>query len=380
MIDHSQSATIAPPLAALAAALASYLLCRLLIRHGARMGLHDLPNFRSSHQVPKPRGGGTGIVVAFLLVLPLGLPAHAVGGWSVWLPLAAAIMLALVGLADDLRGLGLSARLGAQCLAVATVLAALGWSAGAGGESDLGLLAIVSGLPDLVAWLSAHTAPWVMMALDFLLLPLLVLTGLWWINLFNFMDGIDGIAASQALFMLLGAILLRASGSGTDLFAAPASAAALLLAGAVAGFLLLNWAPARLFMGDSGSLFLGFSIFALAAHDVTFGDISFWTWLLLGTPFIVDATVTLLRRWTVGQAVTSAHRSHLYQRLSRRWNSHAAVVLVYCLFDIVWVLPLAFLSDRVPQWAPVILGAAWLPVAVLAWRAGAGLVEAEGGR
>jgi len=370
---------IAPFLAALCAALVSFLLGCLLVRHSSRLGLHDLPNARSSHLIPKPRGGGAAIVGAALLMLPLAFPV-ASAGWNVALALGAAVMLALVGLADDLRGLGLAVRLGAQALAMTALLAALGWGADAGGESDLGLLATVSGIPSLAAWLSTHAAPWMVLALDVALIPLLLLGGLWWINLFNFMDGIDGIAASQALFMIFAGLLLKTTGSGLALLAAPPAAAGLVLAGALVGFLFLNWAPARLFMGDTGSLFLGFSLFAMAAHDVTFGDISLWTWLVLGSAFIVDATVTLLRRWLRGEPVTAAHRSHVYQRLSRRWNSHSAVVLVYCLLNVAWILPLAFLSHRAPLWAPMIVVTAWAPAAVLAWRAGAGLTEAEAGR
>lgn len=161
-----------------------------------------------------------------------------------------------------------------------------------------------------------------------------------------------------------------------DVVAAPAPVASLVLAAAVAGFLLLNWPPARIFMGDAGSLFLGFSIFALAAHDVTYGDMSTWTWLILGSVFIVDATATLLRRLVTGQRVTTAHRSHLYQRLSRRWGRHGRVTLVYFLLNVAWILPLAYLAHRVATWAPVILVVACLPMALVCWHAGAGLQEA----
>jgi len=366
-------------IAPLAAALLCVLVGRLLIRHGPALGLQDLPNQRSSHQAPRPRGGGIGIVLAFLATLPLALPDGALATWQGWLPLAAAVMLALVGLADDLKGLGLGVRLLAQAGAILMLLAALAWSTRTG-ESDLGLLALLSGMPSIAAATIAQLPAWLAATLDLLLVPVLVLGGLWWINLFNFMDGIDGIAASQALFMLAAALALKLTGSDgaasiPDLIAAPAPAASLVLAAAVAGFLVLNWPPARIFMGDAGSLFLGFSIFALAAHDVTYGDMSLWTWLILGSAFIVDATVTLLRRLVTGQRVTAAHRSHLYQRLSRRWGGHGRVTLVYFLLDVAWIFPLAFLAHRVAQWAPLVLLAACVPMAVVCWRAGAGLAE-----
>lgn len=368
------------------AALLSFLVGHLLIRHAARLRLQDLPNDRSSHHRPTPRGGGVGIVAAFLLAVPWCLPDDLRGGWTLWLPLGAAVSLALIGLADDLRGLGLTIRLAAQSLAVAVLLLAMMHGLAPAAESDIGVLTAVTGLPSIAAWLPAGMSPWLVTALDIIVVPVLLFAGVWWINLFNFMDGIDGLAAVQALFMLVAALAIKATGYGVgsdfsegpdfnSFITAPSAAASLVLAAAVAGFLLLNWAPARVFMGDAGSLFLGFSIFATAAHDVTYGDMSLWSWLILGALFLVDASVTLVRRWFTGQSVTAAHRGHLYQRLSRRWGRHSTVALVYCLVNTVWVFPLALLAHRTPLWAPMILVLACLPLAVVAWRAGAGLKE-----
>jgi len=334
--------------------------------------------------VPRPRGGGVGIVVGFLVGLPFALPPGNLATWEGGLPLAAAVALAMVGLADDRKSLGLGVRLVAQTSALLALLAALAWSTG-NGESDLGLLAIVSGMPTIAAEVASHLPPWFAGALDLLIVPLLVLGGLWWINLFNFMDGIDGLAATQALFMLIASLGLKLTVPAleaplVDAVVAPVPVASLVLAAAVAGFLLLNWPPARIFMGDAGSLFLGFAIFALAAHDVTYGNMSLWTWSILGSVFIVDATVTLLRRFFTGQRVTAAHRSHLYQHLSRRWGRHDRVTLVYFLLNVAWLFPLAFLAHCVANWAPVVLAVAWLPMALICWRGGAGLAEAYDNR
>jgi Fuc2NAc and GlcNAc transferase len=289
-------------------------------------------------------------------------------------------MLAIVGLVDDRKGLGLGVRLVAQTSALLALLTALAWSARTG-ESDLGLLAIVSGMPAIAAAVASQLSAGLAGAIDLLLVPLLVLGGLWWINLFNFMDGIDGLAASQALFMLAASLVLKLAVPALDVplldaITAPLAVANLVLTAAVAGFLLLNWPPARIFMGDTGSLFLGFAVFAFAAHDVTYGDMSLWTWLILGGGFIVDASVTLVRRFLTGQRVTAAHRSHLYQRLSRRWGRHGRVTLVYFLLNVAWLFPLAFLAHRAAGWAPVVLAVAWLPMALICWRGGAGLAEA----
>lgn len=352
---------------AVAAAL-SFVVASLLSRHADWLGLQDLPNARSSHHRPTPRGGGIAVAAAFLLVVPWPLPAGSLSHWPVWLPLVAAAMLALVGLVDDLRGLGYGVRLLAQSIAVAALLAVLVQSLATTGASQP-----FDGASDvLLSWRVAGIA--------IILIPLLLSAGVWWINLFNFMDGIDGLAATQALFMLLATVAVKTTFPGLEaqpleILTSPAGAMSLVLAAAVTGFLFLNWAPARVFLGDAGSLFLGFSISAIATHDVVSGDISPWTWLILGASFSVDATTTLLRRWITGQRVTAAHSSHLYQRLARRWGKHWAVALVYCLVNVTWLLPLAVLAHRAPSWAPVVLGVACVPLIAIAWRGGAGLQE-----
>ncbi len=377
--DLSSTSQIASQLAACtAAALLSLFATSLLARHGARLGLQDLPNARSSHQRPTPRGGGIAILAAFLVALPWALPGGAAPAAPLAASLAAAVLLALVGLADDRFGLGLAVRLAAQSLAMLALLLAVAHVAIPGTPADSALPVAVTGIPSLARWLPSAWPAWAVTGMDIAFLPLLLLGGVWWVNLFNFMDGIDGLAASQALFMLLAALLIKLLGSGeaTDaaqVLAGPAAAASLVLAAAVAGFLVLNWAPARIFLGDAGSLFLGFSIVAIAAHDFTGGDMSLWTWLILGNLFLVDATVTLLRRWIGGDPVTAAHRSHLYQRLGRRWGGHAKVSLVYCLLNVSWNFPLALSAHQAPHWAPVILLLALLPPAAVAWRMGAGL-------
>ena len=147
----------------------------------------------------------------------------------------------------------------------------------------------------------------------------------WFLNLFNFMDGIDGIAGAQALSMTATASLLLWMGSDGAIAALPM----LLLAGATAGFLVWNWPPARIFMGDAGSGYLGFALGAMALWTAVEGWLTVWVWLILGGAFLADATVTLLVRARAGLALATAHRSHAYQRLSRYWGSHRSVTLAF---------------------------------------------------
>jgi Fuc2NAc and GlcNAc transferase len=141
----------------------------------------------------------------------------------------------------------------------------------------------------------------------------------------------------------------------------------------VGGFLLWNWPPARIFMGDAGSGFLGFVLGAMAWTTIAAGELSVWFWLILVGAFFVDATLTLLRRWRRGEPLATAHRSHAYQRLSRRFGSHLKVTLGFLLVNLVWLAPLAWLAALHPSFGAGLTLLAWAPLAVYAWLSGAGL-------
>ena len=446
----------------------------LIIRNAVAWGLEDVPNERSSHTRVTPRGGGAAIVAAslagFLLLtlavvtLPhlvgLGQPldqgafANLLAQDAAWLyslgPLAwialplllAALVLGILGLQDDREPLSIRLRLGFQLFCCAWLLVVLSSLPGAGSawaglKEQLWQLLSGWGLPGMSeTFTQAEARDALLPALMTLgLVVALMLLGTWWINLYNFMDGIDGIAASQALFMLLGAVLLRSLGFvsalGTvpdtaplhcsphgpagQLFAAdgllaclhlenlmtdPFSAASLIVAAAVAGFLMWNWAPARIFMGDAGSLFLGNVILILATIEamVWLGELQQQlsrpvnpdgvahvihgvppaSWFILGALFITDATVTLMRRILSGQRPGDPHRSHLYQRLARRFGSHARVTLVYCLINVFWLLPLAALARLLPGAGMSMVLLAYVPLILLAWALGAGRPEPAG--
>jgi Fuc2NAc and GlcNAc transferase len=148
-----------------------------------------------------------------------------------------------------------------------------------------------------------------------------------------------------------------------------------LIAAASAGFLLVNWPPARVFMGDVGSGFLGFSIAALALWCTTEKIMPFWTWVILGGSFVADATVTFFRRLFRGENVASAHRMHAYQRLARRWASHRRVSLWATAINCFWLFPLAILATVKPLYAPLVAGVAVVPLGIAVWTLGAGLPD-----
>ncbi len=302
----------------------AFLVALLILRQAARLGLVQAPNQRSSHTIPTPSGGGIGIAIGALAILPLI-------GADLRLLLAGACcgLLALLGLADDRLDLPALPRLIAQLLLVAVVIATAPWSA----PLD----------PRLAAALIA-----------------LLLAGVWWVNLFNFMDGIDGIAASQAILILAAATSIWML-QGTNP-ASPLLIWMIATAAAALGFLLLNWPPARIFMGDAGTNFLALTIFAMAAHTVAMGALRPEPWLILIAAFASDATITLLRRALRGERLMSAHRSHAYQILSRRWGGHRPVTLLYGAMTLFWAAPLAALAQFGLLYAPLAVAVAYLPV------------------
>jgi UDP-N-acetylmuramyl pentapeptide phosphotransferase/UDP-N-acetylglucosamine-1-phosphate transferase len=323
----------------LVACLATLLATRMLIPVLQALAVVDHPNERSSHAAPTPRGGGialVAIVVSAWLAIALGLAEEAL--WRVAAVSGAGVVLAIVSWFDDRRGLSPWLRLGVQALAVAAGLATLS----SPGGTFQGLLP---------AWLD---------------LALAGLAWLWFVNLTNFMDGIDGLSGVEFAAIALGVIIIAWFIPFAGIDSLGLHAAALL--GAVAGFLVWNWPPAKVFLGDSGSVPLGF----------------FGGWLLLElagaglwvAPLIVpayywaDATLTLLRRLSRGERLTEAHRSHFFQRAARAWGSHLRVTLSVAALNLV-LIAIAFWSEteRRPWWGLVIAALATTAVLIVFRRA-----------
>jgi len=197
---------------------------------------------------------------------------------------------------------------------------------------------------------------------------LLIVYLAWFLNLFNFMDGIDGIAGMQCLAMsLTGACLMLLEGHVSG-----ATLPLLMLAAAAAGFLAWNWPPAKIFLGDVGSGYLGFALGTVALYTVVAGWLTAWTWLILGGTFLADATVTLLVRCRAGADLAGAHRSHAYQRLSRLWGSHRPVTLAFAVVNCLWLAPWAYVAERSIRQGALVALLALTPLFVIAWLLGAG--------
>lgn len=292
--------------------LASSWLATLAVRRYAlNVDLLDRPNDRSSHTVPTPRGGGVGFVAVFLAVASVLWQRGLISSALFAALTGGGFLVALLGFIDDRTPLPARVRFAGHVLSASWVL----WWLGP--LPPLPLFGIA--LP--LGWLAA---------------PLAAAFMVWSVNLFNFMDGIDGIAAVELITVMLGgAVVWALAGAGTE-WSAP-----VLLAACVGGFLLLNFPPARIFMGDAGSGFLGLLIGALTLWCANDRPMLFWSWLILYGCFMVDATTTLIRRVRRGEVFHQAHRSHAYQYASRLHGSHKLVTLTLGLINLCWLLPWA---------------------------------------
>ena len=307
-----------------ASALIAAAAATAVIRFAAiRLGLLAEPNLRSSHATPTATAGGLGFILPVVGFLILSIddyppaPVLAMAG----------VAIALVGFLDDVKDLRRDVRLVAH-LAIAT-----------------GCVALLTDEPLLVT-------------------AVLILGLAWWINLYNFMDGIDGIAACQCAIYAGGVLVIGEP-------AHSASLAWVLLAASI-GFLYFNWAPAKIFMGDTGSGFLGVLTGSMALMLWQSGELPAVASLILLVGFWFDASYTLGVRIVTGQPFTDAHRTHLYQILSRRLG-HGPTTALFSAHAFVWLAPLAALAVAFPAWQAAWLAAACVPLACacVVFRAGA---------
>ncbi len=298
------------------AALISFLLAAIAVRILATdrllMRIVDVPNERSLHETPVPRTGGIGLLLA------AGSTWAVLSGWELAPLVVIAASLAALSLADDIRSLPVSVRFVAQSIAA---------------------------LVFLIDYGSAHWAALI------LLLPAIV----WMTNLYNFMDGSDGLAGGMTAIGFGTYALASGFAGAHDLALLSAS-----IAGAAIGFLLWNFPPARIFMGDTGSIPLGF---LAAAIGVIGWQRAIWPWwfpALVFSPFIVDATVTLFARFLRGERLHEAHKTHYYQRVNRMGLGHRGTAL--CEYALMLAVAASALMAR--EW-----GHAGVTVLLIVWAA-----------
>lgn len=328
----------------LSSAITSALLTGLVRQYALSREILDIPNSRSLHSKPMPRGGGIAIAVTFLASVWVLERAKGIQLNYALAVSGAGALVALIGLLDDHKQLSVKWRL-------LTHVTAAGWA-----------VAWLGGLPPLEILGMRFDLGWFGQILAIIYI-------VWLLNLYNFMDGIDGIAGLEAVTVGLGATLIYYYSHELpgDEWSMPAA-----LAFAAGGFLLWNFPPAKIFMGDAGSGFLGLTFGLMSIHAATFESKLFWSWIVLIGAFVVDASVTLLRRLQRGDKLYEAHRNHAYQHAAMMIGSHRKVTLAVGMINVFWLLPIAYVVSA--GWIDGVVGVlvAYAPLVWLAIRLGAG--------
>lgn len=322
--------------------LLSWLLTELIRRYTFKNNFIDIPNERSSHTVPTPRGGGISIVLIFLISISF---IDVLDDQLVWALLGSGILVAGIGFWDDKGHVPAKWRLLAHFAAAIWVMFFLG---------SLPEFQIL-GFNIQPGWIGAGIVAFLLV---------------WMLNLFNFMDGIDGLAASETIFVTCAGAFFSWLNGLEGLITA-----FLVLAASTTGFLILNWPPAKIFMGDVGSGFLGLIIASLVYASILKGG-SIWLWLILLAVFIVDSGITLFRRIINGERWHEAHCSHAYQHASKIWG-HQRVTVVTAVINLFWLFPLAYVVYLMPDINKDIVVfltiTAYVPLVMLALKFKAGL-------
>lgn len=327
------------------AGLCAWFLTGALRRYALTNSLIDVPNARSSHTVPTPRGGGVAIVISFSSALPFLAFSGVISWVFTFSLLGAGLGIAVLGFLDDHGHIAARWRLLGHVLGAGF---AVFWIGGLPPITVFGILLNLS-------WLGQVCA---------------VLYLVWMLNLYNFMDGIDGLASIEAITVCFGAVIIYAV-CGFYLLIWPSA----LLAVTVAGFLCWNFPPAKIFMGDAGSGFLGIVLGILSLQAAWTSPALLWTWIILLGVFIVDATFTLVRRFVRGDKVYEAHCSHAYQFASRVYGKHLPVTIVVGLINVLWLLPIALFVTRLELNGLLGVLLAYTPLIYLAVKFHAGELE-----
>jgi UDP-N-acetylmuramyl pentapeptide phosphotransferase/UDP-N-acetylglucosamine-1-phosphate transferase len=275
----------------------SFLLTWLVKNFALKKKMFDIPNQRSSHQVPTPHSGGIAIVLTWYTGITVLYLAGIIQK-DLWMALLCGILLAIVSLIDDLMGLKPLLRLIVQFITAIAAFCFLG------------------GLRKLIM-------PGIDINYDYVVYPLAIIGMVWFINLFNFMDGIDGFASVEAILVC------------SVLFILTWNMSALLLIACISGFLYWNWPPAKIFMGDVGSTQLGFILVVMGIYFHNDFEFSILNWIMLTSPFWFDATLTLYRRWRNGEKLSEGHRKHAYQRIVQAGFSHQKANMSLIIINLI---------------------------------------------
>lgn len=325
--------------------ITSFVITKVVVKYANKIKLMDHPVARSSHDISTPRGGGVSIVFVFILSLIYLNRSSELDNSMLLSFVSGGLLVSIIGFWDDIQNLSRKVRVLVHIIA------------------GVVSLSFLSELPEIVIFnLYLNN--------QILLFPFYTVVLVWLLNLYNFMDGIDGIASVEAIAVLIGAsliLVLHGDFNTPKVF--------LVLSSTISGFLIWNWPPVKIFMGDVCSGFIGFIIGLFIITSIRSEFINAWVWLILLAVFIVDATYTLVRRFIHGNTWYGAHRSHAYQILSRKYKSHKKITTSVLVVNIVWLYPFAYLASIYEFWAPLISLIALLPLILIEFKVKAGLLD-----
>lgn len=292
----------------------SFLLTFLIKRYANRNKLLAVPNERSLHDIPTPRGGGLAIVISWYIGIT-GFYLSGIIEGTLYFALLSGILIAIVSFLDDLTGVKPIIRL------------------------------IIHFITAIIAFIFLHglrplVLPEISMNYNYIIYPLTIVGMVWFINLFNFMDGVDGFASVEAIIIC------------AVLFVFTWNLSAILLIVCISGFLYWNWPKASIFLGDTGSTQLGFILVVMGIYFHNIMEFSVLNWIMLTSPFWFDATLTLYRRWRNNEKLNEAHRKHVYQRIVQSGFSHLKVnmylIAVNCIVLIIILIYREFKFLQIP--------------------------------
>ena len=286
--------------------LCSFLFTYLIKNYAIRKSLVDIPNARSSHTIPTPHGGGIAIVLTWFIGLSYLYYINSIDN-SLYYALMSGLLLAMVSFLDDIYDLNPKIRLATQLLVALLGLYFLG------GLNKIDFVVIIIENKLMINILAVFAI-------------------IWFINLYNFLDGIDGYAGSEAVFLAFAGFVFFEN----EFY--------LVLAVSVLGFLIWNWHIAKIFMGDVGSTLLGYNIAIFAIYHQN-DDHSILIWMILFGLFWFDATLTLIRRFKKHEALSIAHKKHAYQRLTQSGYSHGLVVVLGMIVNLLLFAIVYFISN-----------------------------------
>ncbi len=320
-------------------------------RYAVSRDLLDHPNQRSSHATVTPRGGGLAVVISFFFAVLYLFNANRLPEELFYTLTIGGGLIAAVGYWDDHDHVSPWKRILVHFFAAGVYLYWFG-----------GISVLNFGIFEVELGWAGYILAAVFMV--------------WLLNLYNFMDGIDAIAGVEAICVSVGAgALIIFQGAGIAGYLSSILMVGLMLMMAVAGFLVWNWPPAKIFLGDVGSGFIGYVIAIFALASVYHEMISLWTWVVLLGIFIVDASITLMRRFFNGQRWYEAHRSHAYQHAAIKYGSHRKVVLGVIAINVLWLYPMAYLTCLYDVFGFLLAVVAMLPLAVLSLWFDAGIED-----